>query len=132
MTLGGLSDEHHQGKIGLGFLVAGLLLLGWAWGSWLYRTSKVGQAIQISDSPRPAAHADEEKAAAEKARDRQTVIRSMPLVLWTVFVLVIVFLGGSLILVRTLRRQQESASRRRDPPTAAEDVWRMRKDPENE
>ncbi len=49
-----IGDEKRT-RIGLGFLVAGTLLVVWAWGSWVFRTTETPEAAGESiDSGVPA------------------------------------------------------------------------------
>jgi hypothetical protein len=50
MTLGIPKTDHKRVRLALVFLLLGLLLLVWAWGSWAYRTS-VSTATPMMTDP---------------------------------------------------------------------------------
>ena len=123
MTLGGLGGEPNRMKVGLVFLILGGLLLAWAWGSWIYRTSATqggGGAIASGTLAEPEPVTPEKKAAAA---------RSLSLVLLTILVLFLVVLLGSFVIVRYGRNYFAMLSRNRSAPTAHVNAWEMHRPP---
>lgn len=123
MTLGGLGGESNRVRIGLAFLLMGLLLLGWSWGSWVYRTSATQGATaelptQSEDSPDPTS--PQEKVAAA---------RSMTLVLLTLFGLFLAVLLGSFVIVRYGRNYFDLHRSGKTAPTTNASVWEMHRPP---
>ena len=57
--------------------------------------------------------------------------QALSLALITTLVLVLVFLVGSLIIVRSARRYRASLERRRDTPTQSDDVWSLAREDHN-
>jgi len=116
MTLGLRGSDQHRKRLGLPFLVIGIVLILWAWGSWIYRASKSvereGTVAQNVISPSP---------------DTIRAVRLSPLVLMVGLFLVLLVLFGSYALIRVARRYRALADRKRPPPTPADDVWAMNK-----
>ena len=116
MTLGTRDSDQHSKRLGLPLLVIGIILMLWAWGSWIYRASKSvereGTIAQNVTSPSP-----------------NTILaaRLSPLVLLVGLFLVLLVLFGSYALIRAVRRYRALADRKRPPPTPADDVWAMNK-----
>lgn len=54
-------------------------------------------------------------------------VQASPYVLMVGFLLVLLFLGGSFIIVRSARRFRESVLRKKPAPTESDDVWAMHK-----
>lgn len=114
MIFGGQDQDIEQRRtaLGLAFLVLGLLLLMWAWGSWMYRTSTRAKPIAIERTD--SVDDDSEKA-----------VKMAPGMLVGGVVLVVVFLIGSMVFVRASRRYRLSLNRKANAPTDATDVWSM-------
>lgn len=116
MTLGMRGSEQHHKRLGLPLLVIGIILMLWAWGSWIYRSTirvERERAI-IQDVPAPSS---------ETIR----AVRLSPLILLVGLLLVLLVLFGSYTLIRAVRRYRAHADRKRPPPTPSEDVWAMNK-----
>jgi hypothetical protein len=114
----GLSDSDPKRlRAGLVFLVMGVLLMLWAWGSWLFRSA-------TADTPGAA-----DKGGALPAGETVQAVQAGPAVLLLVLFLVLVFLFASYAIVRSSRRFRELIFRKRPPPTASDDVWAMHKPP---
>ena len=111
--LGGEHTDSRRTRVGLAVLMAGLVALGWAWGNWAFRASRESQAEVVRPVDRPPMENHREQA----------VVRSLPLVLLSVFAVLLVFLAASYVIARAARRARAEAGRRADTPTAAADVW---------
>ena len=116
MTAGANSQEIEQRRVtmGLAFLVVGLVLLMWAWGSWIYRASNTAKPIAVS------------RADGDVEQTVKTVGIAPGMLIGGV-ILVVVFLAASFVFVRASRRYRQSLARRGSPPTEASDVWSMHK-----
>lgn len=116
MTLGMRSPNQHRTRFGLVFLLIGITLLLWAWGSWIYRAAnpmETGRAI-APHVPAPSP-------------DTVRAFLLSPLVIVFGLLLVLLVLFGSYVLLRAARRYRALADRKRPPPTPADDVWAMNK-----
>ncbi len=116
MTSGAPGSEPNRTRMGLVFLVVGIVLVMWAWGSWIYRASVPAETAGALSERVTAGNPDVVRAA-----------RLSPLVLLVGLLLVLVVLFGSYTLVRAMRRHRALADRKRPPPTAADDAWAMNK-----
>lgn len=114
MILGQPGSEQYRTRLGLFMLVVGIILLLWTWSSWVYRA---GVPAKVEG------HATE--LATESASQRIQMLRSSPLFLMVFFVLILAFLVGSFVVVRTIRRYKEALARQQSAPTASDDVWSM-------
>ena len=116
MTFGLHGSDQHRKRLGLPLLVIGITLLLWAWGNWIYRTSKSvereGMIAQEVTAPSP-----------ETIR----AVRLSPFVLLVGLLLVLLVLFGSYAIIRAARHYRAFADRKRPPPTPADDVWAMNK-----
>lgn len=121
MTFGSPGTDHNRTTVALVFLVVGILLLVWAWGSWMYRTS-------VSVPPPVAAEAagSQERPApvGEDAMFRPWLIVGA--------VLVLVVLFGGYVLIRSTRRSSEAGGRRKTPPSSGMDVSAGQRLPERD
>lgn len=106
--------EQRRMTMGLGFLVVGLVLLMWAWGSWIYRTANTAKPIAVS-----RVEGDGEQAV--------KTVGIAPGMLIGGVILVVVFLAASFVFVRASRRYRQSLSRRSSAPSDTTDVWSMHK-----
>jgi heme/copper-type cytochrome/quinol oxidase subunit 2 len=115
MTAAGDNQEFEQRRttMGLAFLVLGLVLLMWAWGSWIYRTSNAAKPIVVGH--------------AETPEEKVKTVAIAPGMLVGGVILFVVFLAASFVFVRASRRYRQSLSRRGSPPTDTTDVWSMHK-----
>ena len=116
MMLGTSSPEQNRTRLGLLCLLVGILLLLWAWGSWMYRASVPGETASTLRQDADTAAPDPAKA-----------VRIAPVVLWVGLLLVLLFFFGSYVLIRASRRYRASAARQRATPSPSEDVWAMHK-----
>jgi|CXWL01.1.fsa_nt_gi heme/copper-type cytochrome/quinol oxidase subunit 2 len=117
MIFGGEEQDIEQRRttLGLAFLVLGLVLLMWAYGSWIYRNSTRAQPIAADHQ------AGDEVDVAAKA------VRIAPGLLLGGALLFVVFLAATFVFVRSSRRYRQSLSRRSSPPSDTTDVWSMHK-----
>ena len=122
-------QEPKRIRLGMVFLAAGIVLVLWAWGSWIYRastTTAVPPSVRVLDN-----HSG-------SVQDESPVVNQteaaglLPVFLMFGFILVIVFLVGSYVLVRTTRRYRAGLTRTRSPPTDTSDVWSMHQLPHDE
>ncbi|UCE58369.1 MAG: hypothetical protein JSU63_13115 [Phycisphaerales bacterium] len=123
MTWRAFDPEHKRVRLAIALLISGIILVLWAWGNWVYRTSNSGagaSSVQVE----PTAPIDEarRKAAADAA----------PRLLMYTLLLILVVLFGGYALIRASRRHYEAISRKRAAPTATEDLWAMHSLPDDE
>lgn len=104
--------DRRRSAIGLSFLVAGILLVLWAWGNWMYRTVP-------TDGLAPTAHSIARTHSPPK--DQWLIAHALLLLVGFLFFLVVLL--GSFVLARAVRRRQAAIDRRRSKPTEADDVW---------
>ena len=116
MTLGSEGWEQNRSRVGLAFLLLGVVLLVWAWVSWAYRTgTTVGTVAVVTQA--------DEKLAREQAA------KSLPALLLAGLLLVLVFFVGSLAMRRASRALREGDRRHGAGPTQAGDVWTTHQPP---
>lgn len=101
-------------RTGLVMLVLGVLLLVWAWGSWIYRTS-------VEASPSDSSLT----AAGEVEPDPTAPFRALARLLLYTLALVIIVLFGSYGIVRWMRRSSTARTQIPNLPSSNEDVWSM-------
>jgi len=101
-------------RTGLVMLVLGVLLVIWAWGSWIYRTS-----VEASPGHSPVT------AAGEVEPDPTAPFRALARLLLYTLALAIVVLFGSYGIVRWMRRSSTVRTQIPNLPTHNEDVWSM-------
>lgn len=142
--LGQPDSEQNRFKLGVLFLVIGLLLVLWAWGSWVFRVSadardkaKPQAVIPIVQPPivRGTTFAIDPliliTATLAVTDEDSGGLSLLALTSMTVVLLLIVFLFGALAIVVGTRRWQALAGRKRAPPTPNADVWAMHKVPDD-
>ena len=105
---------------GLVFLLLGILLVLWAWGFWVIRTTS-NEVVATTAGTEPT----------ELTPEQTTAVGVLPWVLMIALVLILVFIITSAALVRATRRYREAAARRHSTPTAYEDVWSMQRLPDD-
>ena len=116
MTIGIHGSDQHRTRFGLVFLVIGIILLLWAWGSWIYRATNPVEREEAITQNVPAPSPNTVRA-----------FLLSPLVIIVGLMLVLLVLFGSHALIRAARRYRALADRKRPPPTPADDVWAMNK-----
>ena len=116
MIFGGQDQDIEQRRttLGLAFLVLGLVLLMWAWGSWIYRTSTRAQPIAVD-------------RASDDADEKAKAVRIAPGMLLGGVLLFVVFLAATFVFVRSSRRYRMSLGRRGAQPSDTTDIWSMHK-----
>lgn len=143
--LGQPDSEQNRFKLGVLFLVIGLLLVLWAWGSWVFRVSADSRDKIKPEAAIPWMHPPIVRGGSlasvgisflgqgtsGSASDGDSGgLRLVALTSMTILLLLIVFLFGTLAIVVGTRRWKALAERRRAPPTPNADVWAMHKVPE--
>lgn len=108
--------------MGLVFLAVGVVLLLWAWGNWIYRSSSGMSEGTVSV----------EHAGGARSPATMQALKASPLVLMVGLFLVIVFLVGSYAIVRGSRRLREAILYEKPSPTASADLWSLHKTPTDE
>ncbi len=112
MTLGTHGADSFRFRAALVFLVGGLLLMLWAWGSWVYRTSASAPpmtAVAVDDAETPESRED----ATSVTRLLQTGLALLP-----------VIVGGGVLLVWFSRRPRKAAVPRREGAPSTGDTIR--------
>lgn len=143
--LGQPDSEQNRFKLGVLFLIIGLLLVLWAWGSWVFRISADSSekanpdaalpfvsppAIRGSSLAFPPWLLMGEGNSPSDTNEKPEGLRLVALTSMTVVLLMTVFLFGSLAVVIGTRRWRALADRKRAPPTPNADVWAMHKVPD--
>lgn len=123
------SPDQKRFRAGIVILVMGIVLVIWAWGSWIYRSS--GDTPVSSNIDRPEDRNEPFNPAADDT-DSVEVARTLPTMLMYGFILFVVVLVATFILVRTTRRYLAAYARKRAPPTAANDIWSTHKLPDDD
>jgi hypothetical protein len=113
-------SQSRRNRMGFALLFTGLVMLLWAWGSYVYRASVSG-GVDAAPSEGPTT-----------VPDQTAVLRSLPLTLMVGLLLVLVFLFGSYALIRLARRLREAAERRPIIPTPSNDVWAKHRPPKGD
>jgi len=127
MMLGTPATEQQRLRVGFLFLTLGLLLVFWAWGSWIYRASVPAQAQAIA---RAQAEPDDAEGTPNNARgERVKVARAMWLFLLVGAGLVLLVIFGTYVLVRAIRRYRAVLESDEDDRSMHSDVWSMHKLP---
>lgn len=121
------AGQHKRTRTGVSCFVAGVLLLLWAWGSWIYRTSVTGSELA-------AAQAE----PLDRTPEATEVVRALPLFLLVGLLLVLAFLAGSYVLVRSSRRYRKHrwqsgrlTQHSGSATSQMDDVWAMHKLPDD-
>ena len=119
MGLGTSGSSANRLKLGLVFLALGIVLLLWAWGNWIYRSSNGLNEGSVAVEP----------SSGLRSPAAMQAVQASPFVLMVGFFLVLVFLVGSYAIVRGSRRLREAILYKAPKPTASSDVWSMHKVP---
>jgi len=111
MTLGSPVTDRNRATAALVFLVVGILLLVWAWGSWVYRTSVSATSPIVAEA---AGRQEKPDPVGEDAMFRPSLIVGA--------VLVAVILFGGYVLVRSTRRSTKPGGRQEARPSSMVDA----------
>ncbi len=110
---------------------AGLLPVGPASQAVKSRPGRYGPQVADPRHLRPASAAAGGRYVGQ-AVNRDDAAGALSLFLLVGVVLGLVFLLGSIVLVRNAGRQRAASKQQRSPPTSADDVWAMHKPPEED
>ena len=129
MRINELAAEQRRIKLGFAALVLGLLLVFWAWGSYLFRASTAARAQAIA---RVQVATNDGTLEGANPTDRAKIARALWLFL--VFGLLVVFLilFGTYAIIRAGRRYRAQIERDRPPATNADDAWEMHTVPQSD
>lgn len=125
--LGTPGTEQHRTRVGFLFLMLGLLLVFWSWGSWIYRASVPVQAQAMVEAQ--TVGGEGAPTGNGTIGDRAEVARTMWLVLLVGSGLVLLVLFGTYAIVRALRRYRVVLESDGPRNTQAADVWSMHRLP---
>lgn len=114
MSLFGADSEATRMRFGLLALVIGVMLIVWAGGSWMYRTTV---------SARPVSSADQINSSTET--DPATPVAGLARLLLLGGLVLTVVLIGSFVLSRAARRYFGRQRLQRLRPTDAADAWSL-------
>ena len=148
--MGFLTERNQASRVraGLAVLVIGTLLVLWAWGNWLYRTTKLSEAGRNAravrvDTPSPDVEPGRPRrtrpgnaAVTEEAGEPEknpALVRLAAAVLSVGALLILVYLFGSYAIIRSARRLR---AKLREPEAPGADLppdaWSMHRAPELE
>lgn len=96
----------------------GLLLIMWAWGSWMYRASTFAATAAVTAT-----------GAEPRAANPAQSARLLSMFLLVLLILALVVIVGGYAVVRAGRRIREPISERMQRSTASDDVWQQHKLP---
>jgi len=122
MPLGAVGSEQRRIRTGILVLVGGVLLVIWAWASWIYRSSAESEALAAMNS---GSHSSVNPA------DLGEPISALGTLLICALILVVVVLVGSLLLGRSVRRYFGRIRKARAVQTPSGDVWSQHRLPDN-
>jgi len=130
MSLGTSGSEPRRVTAAASFLVLGVLLMLWAWGSWVYRANVKRQeaaAARVATAPDVATT----PVASDPDENRERAIRTIPFALMIVILVLLVVLIGFVLISRGARRYFATLNRKRPSPTATQDVWSQHQLPDD-
>lgn len=96
----------------------GLLLIMWAWGSWVYRTSTMAASAAVTTT-----------GAERRVTDPAQSARLLSMFLLVLLILALVVIVGGYAVVRAGRRIREPIVAPPHGSTASDDVWQQHKLP---
>lgn len=116
------ATERTRVRFGILTLVVGVLMIAWAWGSWMYRMSVAAEGM-------------EDVAAVEQVEPEEQIEDTTPALalarlLMISFVLILVILLGTYGISRSIRRYQMRLRRERAPASDTTDIWATHRLPE--
>lgn len=121
MPFGTSGSDGKRIVAGFAFLVFGLLLVLWAWGSFVIRATS-SEIVGAQASSEVTGFTPEQAAA----------VNAVPWFLMVAFVLILTFITASVVLVRAARRHRAAADDGHRTPTRSQDVWAMHRLPEDD
>lgn len=124
--LGPPGSEQYRTRVAFLFLVVGLALMFWAWGSWIFRASAPATAARI---PTASAITGDSPENIASPRERVRVVRAVWQFLFFGLVLVMLVIFGTYTTVRAVRRYRATLEAKGKSPTDARDAWSMYKLP---
>lgn len=129
--LGPPESEHFRTRVAFVFLIGGLVLLFWAWGSWVFRASTPAMAGRIPTAPRVLNGVSE---GGLSPAERVRVVRAVWQYLLFGLVLVLLVIFGTYAIVRASRRYRAAGEEKEaKKPPDRRDAWSMHKlSPEDE
>jgi len=110
-------SRQHRIRTGLLSLVSGALLIAWAWGSWIYRSSAAAPMLE-----------DVEPVGQAAVEPSQT--GALAMLIMVAMILLIIVLVITLIMSRGIRRR--ILSKPKSTPTDATDLWSMHQVPDED
>jgi len=128
-------------RTGSALLLAGVVLVLWAWGTWVYRTSKLSQSLGLVPAERTAPPKWRAAPGFENPQSPSPLattppptarrLRGLRLALWLMVIglLAVFTLIAAIAAARAARRWKASLLRRPQGPTEVSDVWVMHKPP---
>lgn len=119
MTLGTPGLDQKRFRVGIVVLAAGIVLILWSWGNWVYRSAKQGQSPEVK-------HVQD----AYPSEPRPNPVAVAPQLLLYTMMIVLTVLFGSYVLVRAARRYREADARQSIVRKTVQDAWEMHKIPE--
>lgn len=126
-----MPPDQNRFRLGIIVLVTGIILVLWAWGSWIYRSSgTTPQGSRVNGSFEYDENLEELNDRSEYP-DQTQVAKTLPTMLLYGFILFLVVLVATFILVRATRRYRAAAAHKRAPPTDTSDVWSTHKLPDD-
>lgn len=124
--LGPPGSEQYRTRVAFVFLIGGLALLFWAWGSWVFRASTPAMASRIPTAPRMV---DGVNATGMSPAERARVVRAVWQYLLFGLVLVLLVIFGTYAIVRASRRYRAASEAKKKKPPDRLDAWSMYKLP---
>lgn len=127
----GEADRKRNRRALFVFLI-GLVFVIWAWMNMVVRVMYGASNVPIdSVSPLDGDPPESRTVSDERRKEKGRLLaRSATPLLLVGLLLVLVFLAGTYVLVRSSRRFLERTRRERAPPTPVPDIWSMHKAPE--
>jgi len=127
----GDADRKRNRKALVVFLF-GMVFVIWAWGNWMVRVMYRGSAVPIESlSIEDGAPAETLTVSDQRRKEAGRLLAKSATPLLAVgLLLVLVFLAGTYVLVRSSRRFLDRTRKERPAPTPVPDIWSMHKAPE--
>jgi len=127
LMLGPPGSEQYRTRVAFVFLIGGLALLFWAWGSWVFRASSPAMAGRIPTAPQMIDGVREtEMSTAERSRVVRGGVAQF-LLFGLALVMLVIF--GTYTAVRASRRYRAASEAKQKKPLDRLDAWSMYKLP---